>query len=182
MGEARVTQAGVYQELDGDSIRITQAGVYAEYDPYELRTTQAGVYVELKVKPDKPYATVVYNNTDISEWVNSASLEAAISNINANDFASTDSESIAGIPKWRIALTGLYDSEIDGHMLPEVITADGSQKTAAIQLHDQYGVTVQYLWASAANIKQVSVDAKLFDATKWQMELVLSNAPERTVD
>ena len=182
MAQARTTQAGAYQELDSEAVRITQAGVYQELDPFQLRITQAGVYVELSPSLDVDYVFVSYDNHDITEWAHSASLDAAITNINVNDFASVATESIAGMPKWRIVLQGFYDSTIDGYLLPEVIAATGEPKTAAIRFRDRANHEVEYKWVLAANIKDISVDAAMFDATKWQTELVLSNAPERTVD
>ena len=178
----RTTQAGVYQDLDSESVRITQAGVYQELDPFQLRITQAGVYVEYSPSLDVDYIFVSYDNHDITEWVHSASLDAAINNIDVNDFASSAKESMAGMPKWKIVLQGHWDSIIDGYLLPEVIAATGEPKTAAIRFRDRANHEVEYKWTLAANIKDISVDAAMFDATKWQTELILSNAPERTMD
>lgn len=47
MAEGRVTQAGLYIELEDQAVFTTQAGLYIELEDQSVFVTQAGLYVEL---------------------------------------------------------------------------------------------------------------------------------------
>lgn len=54
MGQARVTQAGVYTELGGPLIEATQVGVYVEITIAKVSVTQVGVYIEVLEEGNRP--------------------------------------------------------------------------------------------------------------------------------
>jgi len=183
MTQARITQAGVYVETSGDDARITQAGVYVETSEPGLRITQAGVYVETQIPPAAlTSGWVVYDNVDISAYVHSIRLEAAIDQWDARSFASTGGEWGSGLAKWRLPLKGHWAPEWDGTVMPDVVTPPDTPKDVRVYfLHRPTNTYVQYEWLAGGVIKQANVGGRYDDAIGWELELVLAGAPTRTV-
>jgi len=206
VAEARVTQAGAYVELTGTAILVTQAGAYIEIVRAQINVSQASAYVEI-VRPQinvsqagayvelisvsliGPGTRIIYDDIDITEHVHSFQLEAAISQFEVTSLAVADSTHryVGGLAKWRLALQGWYSGAWDRTMMPDAV-ANGAPKSAAVLVQAPHpahavGARVRYDWpALRARIAAANITGAPHDALAWDAELILSGAPDRTVD
>ncbi|KKN74769.1 hypothetical protein LCGC14_0386620, partial [marine sediment metagenome] len=141
MGQARVTQAGVYIEQGGDAVVVTQAGVYVEIT--QLPPTGG------------PGIWVIYDGTDITAQMHSIRLEAAINQWDATDFASTGAEFGSGLAKWRLPLKGHWEPDWDGVVMPDAVTPPITPKDVTVYIWDRTtAVRVGYFWEGGGVIKR----------------------------
>jgi hypothetical protein len=123
-------------------------------------------------------ARIYYNETDITPYVHSYMLEAAINQIVVNNLGITDNtaRSISGLAKWRLPMQGWWNSAFDGLTVPNVLV--GAAAPVRIELTDYLGSEVVYAWATG-HIMRAAIKADLRSAIDWDYELVLSGAPTR---
>lgn len=122
--------------------------------------------------------TVTYNSQNITQYCNSADLQAAVDRLEVTDLASTGKEYIAGIGEWTISLGGYWDSTLDGYLAPDAVTP-GTKRTGVIAFTDAAATTITYTWTSNAEIQDYSITSAVGGAIEWSATLALTGAPSR---
>ncbi len=121
-----------------------------------------------------------YNSNALTAFVNTASLAAALSQIDVTDFASTANEFITGFSDWTTPLGGQWDPALDAFLAPDAVTP-GTKRTFSIAFDDGT-TTVTYTWTTNAEIENYTVDASSpTEGITWSCDLKLSGAPVRAV-
>jgi hypothetical protein len=122
--------------------------------------------------------TVSYNSNDITQYCNSADLQATLNQLDVTDLASTGKEFLTDVAEWRIRLNIWWAKAIDDILGPDIVTP-GTKRTAYIEYEDSTG-TVRYTWTSNAEIGNYQITAGASAAMAGSAELILSGAPSRT--
>lgn len=122
-------------------------------------------------------AAVSYNSNNITQYLDSADLEATIDQLETTNLASTAAESTAGDPSWSISMSGMWDNTIDAIIGPDAVTP-GTKRTAVMTLTGS-SATVTYTWTSNAEIGDYSINSAVGDFIKFSCTLTLSGAPTR---
>ncbi len=118
-----------------------------------------------------------YDGTDISQWVHEYSLECAINQWDATDFASTGTEYGSGIPKWRLPLGGGWEPEFDTLTMPHV-GASYDSAAVSVEIYAAGGDRqVAYSW-DVGVIQRAEISGEIGQAITWEYVLLLSNTPE----
>lgn len=123
--------------------------------------------------------TVTFNSNNITQYCNSADLQAAIDRLEVTDLASTGKEYISGVGEWTISLNGYWDSTLDGYLGPEAVTP-GTKRTGVIAFTDAASTTVTYTWTSNAEIQDYNITSAVGGAIEWSATLALTGAPSRS--
>ena len=121
---------------------------------------------------------VTFNDTAITNYCDSADLEAAIDQLETTHLGSTAAESTAGDPSWKISLGGMWDNALDAVLGPEAVTP-GTKRTAIIAFTGS-SATITYTWTSMAEIEGYTINSAGGDFIKFADTLALSGAPTRS--
>lgn len=124
-------------------------------------------------------ATVTYNSNNVTAYINDATLQMAIDELETTNLASTGKEFIPGMGDYTIDLPFAYwDSTLDGYLYADAITP-GTLRTAAIAYTDSGGTTVTYTWTSKAFVTNYSIGGGATAVLGGSAALRLVGAPSR---
>jgi hypothetical protein len=132
----------------------------------------------MTARKSRENVTVSFNGTDITAYCRKADLDAAISQIDVTNLASTATETIASDPTWKINLEGHWDNALDAVIAPEAVTP-GTKRTAIMTLEGT-SATITYTWTSNAEIENYKITSTVGEFIGWSGTLSLSGAPGRT--
>lgn len=125
---------------------------------------------------------VVYDNTDITQYLNQQSMEAIISEIDTTNLTSDGAEKIAGLGNWTVNVGGLWELALDNVIGPDAVTPPETKKDLVVSL-GKTGAQVHYEWEENAFIGNYRAS---FDnpnsASTWTGTLAVSGVPTRTTD
>jgi len=131
--------------------------------------------------------TLTYNGEDLTDYMNNASLDAALNQIEATVFSSTGVENLVDSTTWTIQFSGYWDATLDGYLAPDVITP-GTIREAVIGFKDASGATVTYTWDPVASsgeqyamLQNFNVSAAIGSLLAKSNTLAVSGAPTRAV-
>lgn len=123
--------------------------------------------------------TVTYNSTDITQYLNTQSLEAVVNEIDVTNLASTADEVIAGSAKWTVNVGGFWAKALDDVLGPDAVSPPASMRNLVVVLGT--GSTATYTWTSAAFISNYKVEASdPKSMLGWSGTLAVSAAPVRS--
>lgn len=122
--------------------------------------------------------TVTYNSNALTGYLNQASLEGIVQEIETTDLASTAQEKIPGLGGWNVPVGGFWDATLDGYLGPDAVSPPASMRTLAVVIGS--GSTVTYTWTSNAFISNYRVSAEPSGALTWSGTLSVSGAPTRS--
>lgn len=123
--------------------------------------------------------SVSYNSNALAGYLNQASLEAIVNEIDVTDLASAANEKIAGLANWSVPVGGFWDSTLDGYLGPDSVSPPASLRTLVVVIGPS-GSQVTYTFTSAAFISNYRVQAEPTGAITWSGTLSVSGAPVRS--
>lgn len=123
--------------------------------------------------------TVTYNSTNITQYLDTHTLEAAASEIETTNLASSASETTPGPVKWSIKVGGAWAKALDDVLGPDAVTPPTTLRTLAVVIGAS-GSQATYTWTTNAFISNYSVVSAAKDNHKWSGTLSVNGAPVRS--
>ena len=121
--------------------------------------------------------TITYNGTNITQYLNQASQEAIVNEIDVTNLTSDGAEKIAGLANWSVNVAGLWEKALDDVCGPDMVTPPESKRTLVVVM-GKSGSQVTYTWTNNAFIANYRAN---FDnptsASTWSGTLAVSGAP-----
>lgn len=124
--------------------------------------------------------TVTYISTDITQYLNTQSLEAVVNEIDVTNLASSADEKIAGSANWTINVGGFWAKALDDVVGPDAVSPPSTMRDLVVTL-GPVATRVTYTWTANAFISNYKVDASdPKSMLGWSGTLSVSGAPVRT--
>ena len=124
--------------------------------------------------------SVTYGGIDITQYLNQASLEAIVNEIDTTNLASTAMEKTPGASGWSIPVAGFWALALDNVMGPDAVTPPGTLEDLAVAIGAS-GAVATYTWTANAFVGQYKVDASNpTGMITWSGNLAVSGPPVRT--
>ena len=122
---------------------------------------------------------VNYNATDITDYCDKATLDAAAESIDVTNLNSTAAEFIVTFANWTVPTGGPWDKTLDDLLGPDIV-APGTARTAYVEFQTAAN-TVRYTWTTNAYLVNYKADASSpNEAHRWEATLQMSGAPTRS--
>ncbi len=118
----------------------------------------------------------------LTAYLNTTSVEAVVNQIDATDFSSTGTESIAGLPSWSVPIGGHWDSTLDGYLGPDAVAPPATLRSLLVAITDAGSTTITYDWGpTAAYISGYTINASSpAEGITWSGTLTCSGTPTRS--
>jgi hypothetical protein len=124
--------------------------------------------------------TVTYDSLNITQYLNTQSLNAVIAQIDTTNLASSGDEKIAGSGAWEVAVGGMWAKALDDKLGADAVTPPSTLKTLVIVV-GAAGSTVTYTWTTNAFVGGYTIDTTdPKGMIGWSGTLAVSGAPSRT--
>lgn len=124
--------------------------------------------------------TVTYNSTNITGYLNQASLEAIVNEIDTTNLASTAMEKTPGAAGWSVPVGGFWAKALDDVLGPDAVTPPSTLRTLAVVLGAS-GSQVTYTWTTNSFLGQYKVEASNpTGVLTWSGQLAVSGPPTRS--
>lgn len=123
--------------------------------------------------------TISYNSNALAGYLNQASIDGVIAEIDTTDLASTAMEKIPGLGSWSVPVGGFWDSTLDGYLGPDAIAPPSTLRTLVVVIGPS-GSQVTYTWTSNAFISGYKIAAEPGGALTWSGTLSVSGVPTRS--
>lgn len=123
--------------------------------------------------------TLSYNSNALAAYLNQASLEAVVAEIETTVLSSTAQEKIPGLGAWSVPVGGPWDSTLDGYLGPDAISPPATMRTLVAVIGPS-GSQVTYTWTSKAFISNYRIQTEPAGAITWSGTLSVSGAPTRS--
>jgi hypothetical protein len=136
--------------------------------------------------PAKALTNVVitYNTTNITAYLNKASLKAVVKAIDTTNLASTAQQQGPGAPGFTVPVAGLWDKALDDVLGADADSPPTTLRTLVVQIGPAANRVIR-TWTSSANVGafvsdySVDTDDPLGNIS-WSGTLQCSGAPVRT--
>ena len=129
----------------------------------------------MAVKKVAGNVTVTYDSNALTAYLDTASINAIVNVIDTTDFASTATETIAGLGTWTVPVGGPWDPTLDGYLGPDAVAPPATLKTLAVGVD-----TITYTWTTNSFISDYTIDASSpSERISWSGTLTCSGAPAR---
>lgn len=128
---------------------------------------------------------VTYNGTNISSYLNQASLEMIADAIDTTNLASTAQEKSAGVPGFSVPIGGFWMAALDAVLGAAAISPPTTTLHALVVQIGPSGNRATYTWTASATVGAFVSDYKI-DASDplgmitWSGTLAVSGAPVRS--
>lgn len=173
---AIVSKAGTYVEIDIGGVRASKIGAYVEIQNNSVYVSLVGAYAEIRIPQiarwiSRKHAQVIYDNFDLSSYLNEATLEAICTILDKTSYAANYSN-MPGMTAWTLRIGGQWIEALDSVLSDELIVP-ADLKTLQVA----YGYST-YLWAERAFIlrySQLAEDAR--GVVAWKATLFGSGWP-----
>jgi len=120
--------------------------------------------------------TVTYNSVAITNYLNTASLNAVVNAIETTNFGSTSATTnIAGLGDWELSVGGPWDATLDAALSPDGITPPAVLRTLVVVIG---GVTFTVTTNGFVTSYVINASAPA-DAITWSGTFKISGAPVR---
>ena len=121
--------------------------------------------------------TVTYNGTAITNYLNTASLNAVVNAIDTTDFGDVSAmTNIAGLGDWEVPVGGPWDPALDAVLAPDAITPPATLRTLIVVID-----TVTFTATTNAFVTGYTINASApADGITWSGTLKVSGAPVRS--
>ena len=122
--------------------------------------------------------TVIYNTVEITNYLNTASLNAVVNQIDTTDFGDSSGKTqIAGLSDWEVPIGGPWDALIlDPLLSADMIAPPATLRTLAVGID-----TVTFTWTTNAFITDYKISGSSpTDGLTWSATLKASGVPTRT--
>lgn len=125
-------------------------------------------------------ATVTYNATEITNYLNTVSIEAIVNAIETTHLGSTGEEKIAGTTGWKVPVGGDWAKALDDVLGPDAVTPPSTLRTLVVVI-GAAGARVTYTWTTNAFVGGYTVNVPDPNGKiTWSGTLEVSGAPTRT--
>jgi len=128
--------------------------------------------------PLKAQGNVVctYNSQNITAYMNTASLQAAVNELDTTNLAGSGATKIAGVGNWTDEVGGLWDEALDDIIGPDAVAPPATLRTFVVTI-----ATVVYTWTSNSFLSNYQIQAsEAMGLITWSATLSLSGAPVRS--
>lgn len=126
---------------------------------------------------------ITFDSLDITQYLDSASLDMTVEQIDTTTLASSGLEISPGMPGFKVPVGGPWFKALDDKLGAQAASPSATLKTLVVQI-GPVGNRVTYTWTSASavgafigNYKVDFSDPK--GVLKWDGELAVSGAPTR---
>ncbi len=126
-----------------------------------------------------PNCTVTYNSVNITQYLNTATLEAVIEEIETSNLASTGAETTPGLAKWSVKGGGDWAKALDDAVAPDAVSPPGTLRTLVVTIGAS-GAVATYTWTTNAYIGNYSVALDAKANIKWTGTIAVNGAPVRS--
>lgn len=128
---------------------------------------------------------VTYNGTNITAYLNQASLEMIADEIDTTNLASTAQEKSAAVPGFSVPVGGFWMAALDAVLGAAAISPPTSTLHALIVQIGPSGNRATYTWTASATVGAFVSDYKIeasdpMSMLTWSATLAVSGAPTRT--
>lgn len=120
---------------------------------------------------------VTYNSVNITPYINSVELAAAIDELEATNLASTVAQYSPSLANYSLSLGGDWVKALDDALGPDAITP--VVRTCVVKFTDEAGGWVQYSWA-VSFLTGFSISSTATGKIEHSPSLRLSGSPTRT--
>ena len=132
--------------------------------------------------PIKSQGNVVvnYNGQNITQYLNTQSLEAIVNEIDTTNLTSTGNEKTPGSVNWTVNVGGFWAKPLDDILGPDAVSTPSALRDMSVELGVS-GATVEYAWEENSFVGNYRVEAS--DPTgviTWSGTLAVSGSPTRT--
>lgn len=121
---------------------------------------------------------VTYNSNALDAYLNQASLQATVNELEATDFDSASQEADPGLSSWSIDFNGDWSAALDAIIGPDAITS--TKRTVAVAITDSGSNTVTYTWTSQGFVTGYNPTSDANGKIAHSATLRLSGAPSRS--
>ena len=126
---------------------------------------------------------ITFDTLDITQYLDDASLEMTVEQIDTTTLASTGLEISAGMPGFKVPVGGPWRKALDDKLGAQASNPSSTLKTLVVQI-GPVGERVTYTWTSSSTVGafvgNYTVDfSDPKGVIKWSGELAVSGAPTR---
>lgn len=122
---------------------------------------------------------VVYNSNALTAFLNQASIEGIVAELDVTNLASTAGEKIPGLGSWSVPVGGFWTSVLDGYLGPDSLSPPSSLRTLVVTIGPS-GAQSIYTFTSASFISNYRINAEPSGAITWSGTLSVTGAPVRS--
>lgn len=119
---------------------------------------------------------VTYNGTEITSYLNQASLQAVVNAIDTTVLNSSGMTKIPGLSDWTINVGGFWVKALHDVLNPDTVSPPSTLRTLIVEIGET-GDTVTYTWTTNAFISNYQWTADPTTAIPWTGVLSVSGAP-----
>jgi hypothetical protein len=124
-------------------------------------------------------STCLYNSQNISQYLNTNTLNNTIAELEATVLTSTAEESVAGLGSYELTLEGDWIKALDDILGPDSLT--GAKRTVVITYGSAgTGGIVTYTWTTNGFLTSYEINAQATDKITFSGTLRLNGAPARS--
>lgn len=124
---------------------------------------------------------VTYDSLDMTQYLDSTSLEATVNQIDVTTFASTGTEQTQGTTDWSVEVGGNWAFALDTKLGDHMINTPSPAKNLVVEIGKATAKAI-YTWTANAFISNYRIEARdPAGVIKWTGTLSVSGAPARSV-
>lgn len=120
--------------------------------------------------------TVTYNSTEITSYLNSASLQAVVAAIETTVLNSTAGTKIPGLADWTVNVGGFWAKALHDLLNPDCVTPPSTLRTLVVTVGPS-GSVATYTWTQNSFISDYQWSAEPSGAIPWSGVLSVSGLP-----
>lgn len=120
--------------------------------------------------------TVTYNGTEITSYLNSASLQAVVNAIETTVLNSSAGTKIPGLVDWTINVGGFWAKALHDLLNPDCVTPPATLRTLIVTVGAS-GSVATYTWTTNSFISDYQWSAEPTGAIPWTGVLSVSGVP-----
>jgi hypothetical protein len=126
-----------------------------------------------------PNIVLTYNSVNITQYCDTATMDATLETIETTNLASTATESTPGDTTWTYDIGGSWAKALDDVFGPDVITPPATLRTFSAAI-GAVGAVSTYTWTTKAFVNNYNVDTTAGENITWTGTLNLTGSPVRT--
>ena len=121
--------------------------------------------------------TVVWNSNALTNYLNTASLNGVVNQIESTDFGDSSAQTfIAGLGDWEVPIGGPWDAALDAFLAPDMIAPPTTLRTLVVTIGG-----VIFTWTTNTFLTGYTINASApADGITWSATIKGSGAPVRT--
>lgn len=121
---------------------------------------------------------LTYNAVNITQYCDTASMDATVETVESTNLASTATETSPGDTTWSYDIGGPWAKPLDDVLAPDVVTP-GTMRTFVAAI-GAAGSVATYTWTTKAFVSAYNVDTTAGENITWTGTLNLTGSPVRS--